>query len=184
MKTVSSPLGNRSFDLGTRPEGQLQAFAVSGLSALTMRSKFLKPKSSAASFFPHTIRDYNIHICICAFVYIYNIIYIYVCKYVYMSAYMYIYIYIHIYIYIYMQTSFSLSPNMAALTAMMAASLKLTWIVSGKPGFLAYSGKAKGNFASCHQKLLNSSEQHLPLKTPSPGEVNLLQTYSPCYPKS
>ena len=24
----------------------------------------------------------------------------------------------------------------------------------------------------------------LPLKTPSPGEVNLLQTYSPCYPKS
>ena len=26
--------------------------------------------------------------------------------------------------------------------------------------------------------------QYLPLKTPSPGEVNLLQTYSPCYPKS
>ena len=25
---------------------------------------------------------------------------------------------------------------------------------------------------------------YLPLKTPSPGEVNLLQTYSPCYPKS
>ena len=25
---------------------------------------------------------------------------------------------------------------------------------------------------------------NLPLKTPSPGEVNLLQTYSPCYPKS
>ena len=23
----------------------------------------------------------------------------------------------------------------------------------------------------------------LPLKTPSPGEVNLLQTYSPCYPQ-
>ena len=25
---------------------------------------------------------------------------------------------------------------------------------------------------------------NLPLNTPSPGEVNLLQTYSPCYPKS
>ena len=28
----------------------------------------------------------------------------------------------------------------------------------------------------------HASKQSLPLKTPSPGEVNLLQTYSPCYP--
>ena len=26
-------------------------------------------------------------------------------------------------------------------------------------------------------------QQKLPLKTPSPGKVNRLQTYSPCYPK-
>ena len=26
-------------------------------------------------------------------------------------------------------------------------------------------------------------KRSLPLKTPSPGEVNLLQTYSPCYPQ-
>ena len=31
---------------------------------------------------------------------------------------------------------------------------------------------------------LSGYEILLPLKTPSPGEVNLLQTYSPCYPKS
>ena len=31
---------------------------------------------------------------------------------------------------------------------------------------------------------LQTTNKDLPLKTPSPGEANLLQTYSPCYPKS